>query len=296
MQFKRHQDDSAKNLYTEIRNRIYDYAVEDKSFRFLCNGPPTVNRHVRGCGRSAWPLDPQEHSERQFLGLTQTCKQLRTEYRPIWLRNSRVRVTHDNLRAYIHTFYGCATRYTDMPRLIQISYDHDLVQMIDVSLLLRISANCRTTQVELIPHVLTQKVGPWTDDEECPICKWELEEGMEEAHEDGCPHLEERFEDYLDYIQDEEYLYLASLNFFLAHNNSNWLEDIRDYTVDGVKIVIEDGVAYEVWIQVCDDCKMAQKKQRGENMAEIIDEYVQTRGLASEAVQIGIRRDPTFQM
>lgn len=275
------------DYYTEIRNRIYHFAVESDETDLWCNVPPAVFPHSRSCGKSVWPLTPNKFSARKFLGLTQTCSQLRAEYRPIWLRNSRVRVTYTYLQDYIKTFYGCVHMWRDMPKLLQISWDHDVVPMLDLLPLLKLRAICSTTKIEFIPHVLTQDVGPWTDDVDCDYCKTDPDDEVERKEED-CAHLELRFEEYSEYVLDQEYAYLFELHELLTNDNSKWLQDIRDGSICRVKV---DQFIYgylDVLIYIDDESDMLQKPRFNENVTGVFRSYIRSRGLDKIPVDLVI--------
>jgi len=63
-------------------------------------------------------------SNRQFLALAQTCKQLRSEYRPLWLRNSVLRLWPDDVRPYTNVFYHGPEEYASAPKSLFVAWDH----------------------------------------------------------------------------------------------------------------------------------------------------------------------------
>ena len=64
----------------EIRNRIYDFATEPQS---------------------DWQI-----GNSNFLHLTQTCRQIRTEYRPIWMANATVSLGEGEIFKYLNIFFS----------------------------------------------------------------------------------------------------------------------------------------------------------------------------------------------
>ncbi|KAJ4352227.1 uncharacterized protein N0V89_007574 [Didymosphaeria variabile] len=274
----------------ELRNRIYHFATERDDFDGWEEAVPLVDLHRgHGCGRSQWPMSKGACylSGRRFLGLTQTCKLLRLEYRPIWLRNSSVRVRCPHLLLYIHTFYGCGSKYSNLPKLVQISYNHDIQDHIDVTQILLMRAACPNTKFEFVPHELTLDDGPWNQpgaDEDCDLCEEEVMAGdmfMEEFEDYGCPHDYYRRHGYAEWLLEEEYPYLPSLNKFLAHDNGNWVEDIQSGEV--IRVMLDaagpDREIPELTIRLASDSDTANEGLIDKSMLEVARDYVSSRSL-----------------
>jgi hypothetical protein len=60
------------------------------------------------------------NSARGFLAFTQTCRQIRAEYRPIWMRNSYVRIDFDDFEEFVATFCPTQVDMANAPQSIQI--------------------------------------------------------------------------------------------------------------------------------------------------------------------------------
>lgn len=88
---------SADQYAIELRNRIYHFAIracEEKRFPFTderlvaaAGGPPAVHlRRIKRTRSLPTPADATDWSvlHRDFLGLTQTCQQLRKEFLPLY--------------------------------------------------------------------------------------------------------------------------------------------------------------------------------------------------------------------
>jgi hypothetical protein len=283
----------ANNPGAEIRNRIYHFATERDDFEGWEDAVALLDMHAgHGCGRKQWPMSKAAcySSGRNFLGLTQTCKLLRREYRSIWLRTSSVRVRIFHLVPYIHTLYGCgSTEHTNLPKLVQISLNHDLIgeDDIDLTQMLRMRAACPTTRFEFIPHELTLDEGPWIDSMvDCDVCDAETRNGemsLEEFVEHGCPHEYLHRAEYADYLCSEEYSYLLALNKLLAHDNPKWLKDIRDRDVARVKLNTSDGDYYspELTIRLAHDSDIVTEDLSEKSMLEAAYDYVRGRDLRS---------------
>jgi hypothetical protein len=78
----------------EVRNKIYEYAAESIS------QPPTFSKHPKRRSASQRPL---------FLGLTQVCRQIRTEYLPLYRSRTIHIVGVDEATKYIDTFFWAET-------------------------------------------------------------------------------------------------------------------------------------------------------------------------------------------
>lgn len=80
----------------ELRNRIYDFCKEmDSDFEYM---PPLLVKNME-------PSPPTTNwSYRAFFALKQACQQIRTEFRPLWLRDSTIRITFAALNPFINTY------------------------------------------------------------------------------------------------------------------------------------------------------------------------------------------------
>jgi hypothetical protein len=103
----------------ELRNRIYDYA-QDSYFPCCCS--PYVPRAHKRSQSGLATLWVQRMW--QFLGLAQTCQQLRSEYRPLWIRDLAVRLRPNNFSEFVATFLPSSQELQHGPQLIQISWWH----------------------------------------------------------------------------------------------------------------------------------------------------------------------------
>jgi hypothetical protein len=64
---------------------------------------------------------PVEQSLRKFFGLTQTCRQIRVEYRPLWLRNSKFLIFLADAKEYCKTWFPTTVDLQHAPSNLQIS-------------------------------------------------------------------------------------------------------------------------------------------------------------------------------
>ncbi|OAL48044.1 hypothetical protein IQ07DRAFT_656487 [Pyrenochaeta sp. DS3sAY3a] len=91
---------SLLSLSPELRNCIYSHAAhEPLFFTYPQNGKATHKRQFEKD-----PLNPRKKlTTIPFLGLTQTCILLRTEFRPLWLATHRV--AFSCIPGYMRAFY-----------------------------------------------------------------------------------------------------------------------------------------------------------------------------------------------
>ncbi|KAF2996285.1 hypothetical protein E8E13_005132 [Curvularia kusanoi] len=237
-------------LPPEIRNRIYYFCEEDSRY-----------------ADHQYPLrkttDPEEVPEylrtRTFFSLTQACKQIRIEYRPLWLRQSFVLVDYSDLKDFLCVFYHYGTHgllhkwCRDAPRRLTISWDHDLdmnedgdnVSLIDIKPLVKLRAHSPTSIITFECRRLLENDLPDLECEECHesitlpnphLDELDPETDPAEAIRYGwCCQHEDTIMDALGEIH-MDYEYLEPLNEFLNNNNVTWLKSIEDIDIQSISI------------------------------------------------------------
>lgn len=79
----------------ELRNRVYHFATESLyGHVYAPRANHTQNSRLASRNKRAkraW----------EYFGLTQACQQLRVEYRPLWIRNLRVRTATHSLTLFV---------------------------------------------------------------------------------------------------------------------------------------------------------------------------------------------------
>lgn len=206
-------------LNPELRNQIYHFAAEAE---FESDGrvPPVITK-ARQEPTAATAYNP---GARTFIGLTQSCKQIRTEYRVLWLRDSSIRIKLENVQSYMSTFYPKAEDYSNAPKLLLISWDHendgyDEEVLFDITLLLRIRAFCPSNVIQFVCRRLVEFDLPYVDCFEC-------------GHNIRCNcHTECDHEDTIEEVMFDvhvDYHYMMVLNELLANSNGAWLKALRD--------------------------------------------------------------------
>lgn len=108
-------------MFVEIGNRIYDFAQE--------------HRHVFLAERDDGCKDWTEcHRERQFRGLTEVCRKIRTEVLPLYNKQTKVHISLDELESYLQNVLQDETlEHEDVvdtvpsfkkPSILQLSFSH----------------------------------------------------------------------------------------------------------------------------------------------------------------------------
>lgn len=207
-------------------------------------------------------MDPELPTARQFFGLTQVCKQLREEYRPIWLRNSRVRVAYEDVADYIYTFHGLETQWTHIPEMLQISVDYpfdDPDDIMDLTLPLRIHAHSKGSKVQVIPYELTL--------------------GEEGAY--NYDHLAQTYEEYVAESLGDRFPYVVGVNNLLAHDNPFWLHDIEKNNVIGFELQLRGSRVPDARILLNPQVKLISTTQDKATLQAAAQKYFSDRRLAT---------------
>jgi hypothetical protein len=190
---------------------------------------------------------------RTFFSLTQACKQIRLEYRPLWLRQSLVLVDFDDLEEFLSTFYRIPGRpeawYRDAPRELTVSWDHDMTEygddetLIDIGLLLKLHAYSPTSLITFKCRRLLEYELPCAKCDNCGACihtdGYSDYDDDSEAMRYPCEH-----EDAIDEVfasLHAEYEYLHALNEFLGNSNTKWLKAIQDMPLNFVELACTMG-------------------------------------------------------
>lgn len=96
------------NLTLELRNRIYDFASEDKSVAYfprrIRDGNYTEEQ-LRAYG--VMNIPPQS------LGLAQTCRQIRAQYMPVYARTATIHACHLDIPEFLRKGFPHMGRDSD---------------------------------------------------------------------------------------------------------------------------------------------------------------------------------------
>ncbi|KAI4952811.1 hypothetical protein J4E91_003285 [Alternaria rosae] len=223
-------------LPAEIRNRIYYYAKEKVFVDYEDWDDPTPPLLVKNTKTAAdSTIVPHVLSTLRYRALTQICKQIRTEYRPIWLRQSCFCIELSTVAQFIVTYYPKVLDYQNAPKLLVISWDHGQIGaeseedcdddvestedvLTNIALLTRLRAHCPTLTVNFISRRVLE------DDEPNIMC-FECGHSIHCGCGIDCDH-EDTWGEAL-WRMKWSYQYLEALNAFLANTNENWLKLFR---------------------------------------------------------------------
>jgi len=236
---------SVDKLYTEIRNRIYDFCEEE--LPYYSDHPGQLRKIVAPKGL------PKNTRSRTFFSLTQACKQIRLEYRPLWLRQSVVLVDFIDLKEFLSTFYhipSCPEAwYRDAPRELTVSWDHDMTEygdnktLIDIRLLLKLHAYSPRSIITFKCRRLLDFDLPCVKCDNCGACIHS--DGYSECHlgSEATGHFCEHEDTINDVFASfhAEYEYLRPLNEFLGNSNTKWLKEIQDMPLNSVELACTMG-------------------------------------------------------
>ncbi|KAH7412316.1 hypothetical protein DE146DRAFT_275704 [Phaeosphaeria sp. MPI-PUGE-AT-0046c] len=95
------------DLPGELRNRIYSFVREDNPVTFTSR---PLFKSLSDDDIKAYGIDQRTPS---FLGLTQTCHQLRKEYSPLYAAHTTIRVFHVDLKEVMRLNFPFLARDTD---------------------------------------------------------------------------------------------------------------------------------------------------------------------------------------
>ena len=187
---------------------------------------------TRSVGELGW------RSTLRYRALTQVCEQIRTEYRPIWLRRSCFHMEFPTVPQFINTYYHKAADYQNAPKRLLISWDHGKIiddseaddedeeescqdGLTNITLLVRLRAHCLTFTAKFVSRRILEDDLPNLS---CQDCGHSIHCGCDNGyyHEDAYEAARLRMEGL--------YLYLQVLNNFLTNSNENWLKMFRDTT------------------------------------------------------------------
>ncbi|KAF2792517.1 hypothetical protein K505DRAFT_362831 [Melanomma pulvis-pyrius CBS 109.77] len=102
------------DLHAELRNYIYEYAVEQKINNVRTGNGTRLKKAPAGTTANSLANANHTHeSTRAFFGLTQVNRQIRSEYRPLYLKQNAVYIEVDSIPEYIETFYPMEVSHPD---------------------------------------------------------------------------------------------------------------------------------------------------------------------------------------
>jgi len=234
------------------------------------------------------PKKPRCDSLRKFYGLTQTCRQTREEYRPIWLSKSKPRVEPWQLCGFLSATFRNTQDFQNAPIKFQLSWlvgEHDESgEIFNITPLLKMRAYRAGFWFAIIPHKLAENMFPEVDLDMCAYClhleeiyvpgtnpiEWNADDctcdGVEEVN-----GKEQEFDCY------EEIEHARVLEELINHGNEAWLEDVREDKITVTCYLDGDGDSYE-WDVEIQINKPLEDVPTGSRLA-MEKEYLSARGL-----------------
>jgi hypothetical protein len=216
-------------MATELRNQIYEFALE-------IHETLIYERHIVP-RPGVLAFKPWAERSWTGFGLTQTCRQVRAEYRPLWLRNLFILASFNGIHRFVDTFLSSALELEQAPERVQIAWDRGMDDgdgdKQDLTSLTRLHAFGSTTDLKLVPEKLA--FGTLAAEDMCYYCMDEMR-AEEIGEEDWYSPLDECIcapdAESMDYEDWEAYQYglISRSTILLAlirNNNAKWIEDIR---------------------------------------------------------------------
>lgn len=100
----------------------------------------------------------------QYFSLTQACKQLRTKYRPLWIRNSKPRIQLWQLAEWLEAFFPARYALEHRPAKLQIYWEDpscvEVHGVFEITPLLKMKAYNAAFECQHIPHHLAKDENP----------------------------------------------------------------------------------------------------------------------------------------
>jgi hypothetical protein len=170
----------------------------------------------------------------QSFGLTQTCKQLRAEYRPLWIRELSIRLVPTTIALFMAAFLPVSAQQDQGPKLVQISWcqgrDNLLKECRDLTSLLQLRARFPYVRLQYVPYrVADLKWGPV--DDMCESCE-ELNDMADHGYNIDslsgyctCHSEDMTYEDWVEF-EETRMGHMEVVKDFISNNNDEWHTDI----------------------------------------------------------------------
>ncbi|KAL1613177.1 hypothetical protein SLS60_001409 [Paraconiothyrium brasiliense] len=224
------------DLPAELRNRVYDYAVESEP---LMEDYPPLLAH-RPMTQNTWPIKHQALATRKCFGLTQVCKQIRTEYLPLWKCNLWQGIAYCDFESFVDTFYA-NEEDTQAPKMLQIACDGRGLSFfqpcIDLLQFMRFRSRFPATKIKFVDRATVE----WNKSERGP--DYRMGQCFRCQEEDNgitttlCKHRKEA----INIIQRSDFWihdYIFEASNILSHMNAIWIADIKSGFI--VEVIIEE--------------------------------------------------------
>ncbi|CAA9957763.1 F-box-2 domain containing protein [Pyrenophora teres f. maculata] len=210
------------DLPAELRNRIYDYCLDD--------GFDTFAPSVR-----VQPSKPHKERFWQFVGLSQVCKDVRSEFRPLWIKNLSMRFdSRSNLGHFIENFLHHCNGFNPVPRLLQYEWTHctDNTKPFDITNIVRLRSHAPEFKVEFHPASVANTYPKRTIiDTPCAVEYHDYVSDSDDSYdEDYDAYVDEDSIEFKAWVNDEysDIAYTHSMENLIKNGKEAWLQDIKD--------------------------------------------------------------------
>jgi len=156
----------------------------------------------------------------KFFALTQVCNQIRTEYRPLWVRDASILVKTRKVDDFVRDFAPGLLDLEQIPKL-KIAWRYDVgiwIKGLNITLLLQLRAHYPSFDCEFVAPEVPAEMRPIGGF--CSIHNRNLQ-GC------GCPNIRGGWENYTNEQMDN----IELLHNFIYNDTKAWLETIRENKV-----------------------------------------------------------------
>ncbi|CAN9468667.1 unnamed protein product [Alternaria alternata] len=182
-------------LPAELRNRVYNYATIEAPSQLLV---PVESFQLQ-----------QQAQRATGIAMTQVSRQIRSEYRPMWLRHATFVIDWHSIHAFLQAFYPKESEYGRGPKELILQYDqeHDYTfrKPTDITHLVRLGLAFTGLQIRFIK-------GEESDDQS------DAGSTLTELVQFGCINRDDRQKD----------------NNVAAEARRTWRQDIQERTVTNI--------------------------------------------------------------
>ncbi|KAA8617203.1 F-box-2 domain containing protein [Pyrenophora tritici-repentis] len=209
------------DLPAELRNRIYEHCLDDEYYNFAPS--------VRVRSRQAY-----KYRIWRFIGLTQVCKTIRSEFRPLWARNLCVRFDRrSDIDHFMKNFLHHRKGFNPVPKLVHYGWKHGLDnrQPFDITDILRLRSHSAELKVGFHPAVVADRECMWTPCASCaPNCYRPRDDDSDDDEDCTCADPGMTYQIWM-VRQYDVINYTSTMEFLVNHGKEALLQDIRDKKV-----------------------------------------------------------------
>jgi hypothetical protein len=200
---------------------VYEYAKEHDTRRFALHPThPYPASHRKSYSERTW----------QYFAVTQVCKQVRAEYRPIWVQDLRVRfASTSEVTLFADTFLHYGSGNNHMPKLVQFSWWHgsNHGESFDLMPILRLHARSPSLRAAFVPYLIATG-GHTVDDDICRSCLDQIGQfdDVSDFENCECPDYDLTRSEWSAF-KFEQMKYTHSIRNFIHNPNKSWLKAVQ---------------------------------------------------------------------